>query len=79
MNAFAFLLNIDGQGSPTHELAISLARIVKPLAGWKSSTIKNAIEFAQKVRILRVSDEEVLVSFDVKSSHTSIPKNTEAQ
>ena len=41
--------------------------------------MNNAVNFSRKVRTLRVSDEEVLVSFDVKSLYTSIPKNMVAQ
>ena len=56
---------VDWEESPTHELTRSIARILKPLTGGKPSTIKKGVDFSQKVRTLRVSNEEVTVSLHV--------------
>ena len=59
-------------GSLTFKLARSLSGILRPLVRRDSSAIKNAAEFFQKIRTLRVS-------FSLKSLYTSILKKTVPQ
>ncbi|KER22658.1 hypothetical protein T265_14806, partial [Opisthorchis viverrini] len=65
---------VDGIGSPPHELARFLASILKPLTGKSSTFIRNSYDFANKVAGLPLEMDEVLVSFDVISMYTNIPR-----
>ena len=65
---------VDGIGSPPHELARYLAKLLQPVTGRTGSFVRNSIEFAQKVTTITIDPEEVLVSFDVKSLFTNVSK-----
>ena len=60
-------------GSPTHELAKELTRILSPLVGKTSSFVKNSTDFAKTIRQLRVDEKDMFVSFDVVSLFTKVP------
>ena len=60
-------------GSVTYNLAKYLARLLTPLVGQTDSYVKDSKNFAEFVRNLQIGDDEIMVSFDVKSLFTSIP------
>ncbi|KER20260.1 hypothetical protein T265_11143 [Opisthorchis viverrini] len=65
---------VDGIGSPPHELARFLAGILKPLTEQSSAYIKYSYDFANKVTGVTVEPDDILVSFDVNSLYTNVPK-----
>ena len=58
--------------SPTYSLSKHLVKILSPLLGTTSSTMRNSGDFASFVHSVALSDE-VLVSFDVVSLFTKAP------
>ncbi|MGL4491660.1 MAG: reverse transcriptase domain-containing protein [Tannerellaceae bacterium] len=65
---------VDGIDSPFHELARYLAKLIKPTTGKTESHVKNSYDFVDKIRAIQVSADEILVSFDVTSLFTNVPK-----
>ena len=65
---------VDGIGCPSHELARYLAKILQPLTCRTGSFVKNSIDFANKIKATNIEDDEFLVSFDIKSLFTNVPK-----
>uniref|UniRef100_A0A5S6QDA5 Reverse transcriptase domain-containing protein n=1 Tax=Trichuris muris TaxID=70415 RepID=A0A5S6QDA5_TRIMR len=59
--------------SVTRQLCKYLADILKPLTGKKVSNTKNSLYFVQEIKTIKISEEDVMVSFDVKDLFTSIP------
>ena len=59
--------------SPTYNLSKHLASLLSPLVGHSSSAVKNSCDLASFVSSVVLSDDEVLVSFDVVSLFTKIP------
>ena len=60
-------------GSPTYHLAKELARILSPLSGNTKSFVKNSTEFSQDIREMDLSEDDILLSFDVVSLFTKVP------
>ena len=50
-----------------------MSRILAPYSREVSSYIENANDFIEKVKEVKIDDNEVMVSFDVKSLFTSVP------
>ena len=50
-----------------------LAKVHKPLVGRGQYTVKDGAEFVRILAEERISADEVMVSFDVKSLYTSLP------
>ena len=62
-------------GSPTYDLAKHLAKALKPLVGKTFSFIKDSSELISKMKEWKMSDNDLLTSFDVVSLYTKIPIN----
>ncbi|KAL9953883.1 hypothetical protein ACROYT_G041356 [Oculina patagonica] len=60
-------------GAPTYELSKYLASFLKHLVNETEYSVKNAKQFAEFVSDQEVTDDELVVSFDVVSLFTSIP------
>ena len=60
-------------GSPTYKLAKELTRIISPLAGNNFAYVKDSGDFVEKIRNMQLSENDILVSFDVKSLFTQVP------
>ena len=60
-------------GSVTYPLAKHLARLLGPLVGKTEHHVKDSKEFVQFVHTLNLAEDEMMVSFDVKSLFTSVP------
>ena len=65
---------VDGIGSPTHELARFLSDILTPLTRKTNTHIKSSHDFVQKVASVSIDPDKVMVSFDVSSLYTNVPK-----
>ena len=61
-------------GSPTYGLAKELARILTPLSGETRSFVKNSAHFVEKISSVKIDSNDCLVSFDVKSLFTQVPR-----
>ncbi|XP_077486537.1 uncharacterized protein LOC144097778 [Amblyomma americanum] len=64
---------VDFTRFPLYELAGYLHRVFAPLVGKGSTFIRNSYEFIGKVRDISLDDDDLMVSFDVKSLFTSVP------
>ena len=65
---------VDGIGCPSHELARYLAKVLQPLTCGTGSFIKNSVDFSRKIKDIIIDSNEILVSFDIKSLFTNVPK-----
>lgn len=61
-------------GSPTYNLSKMVCKILKNVVGKSHRTIKNATELVKKIRKVRLPANFVLISLDVVSLFTNIPK-----
>ena len=59
--------------SPTYHLSQYLARVLSPLVGNTSTTVRNSQDFVEFISSQKLEDGEVLVSFDVVSLFTKVP------
>ena len=50
-----------------------IASKISPLAGKSDSYVKNSKHFIESIDGIRVEDDEVMISFDVKSLFTNVP------
>ena len=64
---------VSSIGSATYNLAKELTRIPTPLKGSSDSYIKNSAHFVKKIVALDLHDNDVMVSFDMKSLFTRVP------
>ncbi|XP_037506744.2 uncharacterized protein LOC119382905 [Rhipicephalus sanguineus] len=64
---------VDFTRSPLHKLSNYLHRIISPLVGKTETHVRNSYDFIEKVRNTVLHDDEIMVSFDVKSLYTSVP------
>ena len=62
--------NVACIGSPTYNLS---KFVISPLSGQGDSFIKDSKHFGDEIKDIRLSPDEILVSFDVKSLFTNIP------
>jgi len=60
-------------GSPGHLISKALAKLISPLVGNNGYTAKNSTDFINKVKEVKLSRNDVLVSFDVVSLFTRVP------
>ena len=70
---------VTTRGSSTFSLSRKLAAILKPLVGSAGRRLKNTEDLVDTMREVRLSEDEILVSYDVKSLFTSIPINETIQ
>ncbi|XP_062700128.1 uncharacterized protein LOC134284823 [Aedes albopictus] len=65
---------VSAIGSPTHKIAKYLVQEFQNMPKkFHSRSVKNSEQFTELVQNLSVNDDEILVSFDVKSLFPSIP------
>ncbi len=64
---------VASQGSPTYVLAKYLAEILKPVVGKSEHHVVNSKEFVTKMEQIGLSENDILVSFDVVSLFTNVP------
>ncbi|KFD63870.1 hypothetical protein M514_24018 [Trichuris suis] len=57
----------------TSRLASHLKKIIMPLAGNRTSSVKNSREFCAEIKMITLRPSDILVSYDVKDLFTSIP------
>ncbi|XP_035661757.1 uncharacterized protein LOC118406009 [Branchiostoma floridae] len=64
---------VSSVGSVTYELSRFLVDIIGPLVGKSEHHIKNSADFVNKIKDIRVEEDEIIISYDVCSLFTSIP------
>ena len=62
-------------GSPTHQSARELARILTPLASRSPSLVKNSANFVDQIHQASLEETDVMASCDVASLFTRVPVN----
>ena len=60
-------------GSPSYSLSKYIASMISPLAGKTDSFIKDSAHFVDLVKDIKLSEDEIMISFDVKSLFTNVP------
>ena len=64
---------VAGNGSVTENVAKHLAKILNAVKGKNPHSIRNSVDFVNKVKDLQVPPSQKMVSFDVSALFTSIP------
>ena len=59
-------------GSPTYQLAKHVTSLITPLTGRTSSFVKNSRHFVEMMKEVRLSEDEMMVSFDINSLFTNV-------
>ncbi|XP_076028455.1 uncharacterized protein LOC143017551 [Oratosquilla oratoria] len=63
------------RNSPTYHLASYLAKLLRPLVTNSPHMLQNSADFIERIKGLNLRRGDVLVSFDVQSMFTSIPRD----
>ncbi|XP_076042000.1 uncharacterized protein LOC143025905 [Oratosquilla oratoria] len=63
------------RNSPTYHLALYLAKLLRPLVTDSPHMLQNSADFIERIKGLNLRSGDVLVSFDVQSMFTSIPRD----
>ncbi|BHF76764.1 hypothetical protein SprV_0501986300 [Sparganum proliferum] len=63
------------RGAPTFNLAKWLFRNLRSLTSDAGTTVCSATQFLERIKGMRLTEDEVMVSFDVTSLFTSIPQD----
>ena len=66
---------VSACGTSTYNLAKYLTKILKVYIGHTSSFVKDSKDLTDKLKSIKLQDNEELVSFDVSALFTSIPVN----
>ena len=64
---------VSAMGSVTYNLAKHLVSILSPLYGDTDHHVKDSVDFTRSLLDLRLTRNEIMVSFDVESLFTSVP------
>ncbi|XP_070380710.1 uncharacterized protein [Dermacentor albipictus] len=64
---------VDFTRSPLHRLSGYLHQVMGPLTCKTATHISNSSAFVEKVRDVSLDEDDIMVSFDVKSLFTSVP------
>ena len=60
-------------GSSTYMIAKRLNNVLAPYAQQANSYVRNTTDFLEKLEDVTIDDDELMVSFDIKSMFTSVP------
>lgn len=64
---------VDFSRSPLYRLSGYLHQVLSPLAGKTPTHVGNSSSFVSKLKDVTLTEDDVMVSFDVKSLFTSVP------
>ena len=67
---------VSACGTATYQLAKFLTKILQRYTGITPSFVKDSKSFSEHLRLVHISEDEELVSFDVSALFTSIPVPT---
>ena len=66
---------VSAVGSATYSISKFVSNVLTPYVRQTSSYIRNTTDLLDKLQDVRISDDEILVSFDVKSLYTNVPRD----
>ena len=64
---------VSSRGSVSYDIAKRLARILKPLEGRKTYSVQNTKDSVDQVKIIKLLQDECIISYDVKAPFNSVP------
>ncbi|CAH1261457.1 SLC29A2 [Branchiostoma lanceolatum] len=64
---------VSGIGSVTYGVASFLAKILGPLVGKSQHHVQNSADFVNKIKDIRLDEDDIITSYDVCSLFTCIP------
>ena len=67
-------LIINTQNSPIYKIAKRISEELRPLVRNGKSYIKDTEEFVQKIKDIKLEEDETIVSFDISDMYPSLPK-----
>ena len=59
--------------SPADKTAAYLTRIISPVLGRSEYSLSNSASFVEQIKTIQLSEDDMLVSFDVTSLFTRVP------
>jgi hypothetical protein len=65
---------VSSIGSPCHNLARYLLKIISPVAGKSENYLKNSVDFLKQVLQIKLEEGDEMVSFDAVSLFSSKPR-----
>ena len=60
-------------GTATYDIAWYVSKILTPYVNSMPSYLKNTAHFLEKLKEIKIEDDEVMISFDIKSLFTNVP------
>ena len=60
-------------GSPTYNIAKMLSQVLTPFTNLSEEKVKNSYTAKERIKMIKCNNDDVMVSFDVKSLFTSVP------
>ena len=67
---------VSAIGSPTYQLAKYVTSLISPLSGNFDTFVQNSKHFSEILSTETIHEDEIMVSFDVKSLFTNVPGDT---
>ena len=64
---------VSSIGAVTYHTSKEVARILKPLVGKSEHHVKNTQDFIESIKGIHLSEDQCMVSYDVKALFTSVP------
>ena len=64
---------VSSIGGVTYHTSKDVARILKPLVGKSEHHVKNTQDFIESIKGIHLSEDQCMVSYDVKALFTSVP------
>ena len=64
---------VSAIGSPTYKIAKHLSKLLQPFIGQTETFIKDSTHFIEKLKDIKLTPEDRLISFDVVSLFTKVP------
>ena len=64
---------VSSIGGVTYHTSKEVARILKPLVGKSEHHVKNTQDFIESIKGIHLSEDQCMVSYDVKALFTSVP------
>ena len=64
---------VSSIGGVTYHTSKEVARILKPLVGKSDHHVKNTQDFIESIKGIHLSEDQCMVSYDVKALFTSVP------
>ena len=67
-------LIINTQNLPIYKIAKKILKELRPLTRSGKSYIKNTEQFVDKIKNIRLEEDETMISFDISDMYPSLPK-----